>query len=101
MKIASYRITYKNGATQVLDLIPHSDYTNIIKPAKLEISDLKEIKRMSTEQFNRLNYLNEIIDSYGTQFFTDESPLGLAINDGILRLSKIQGGDHKVKFELI
>lgn len=101
MKIGTYKIIYPSGITQILNLISHSDYTDIIKPTKSEISELKEIKRPSIEQIERLKELNAIIDFYGNDFFTDGSPLGYAMSDGILRMSENQGGNKQVKFEKI
>lgn len=35
------------------------------------------------------------------EFFTENSPLGLAMKSGICKLPESQGGDHKVKITFI
>jgi len=99
MKILGvYNITYTTqGVSQVKNLIRHSDFTDTVIPIRIAITaaesknDLAEAGRLKKE----LNGL------FGEMFFTDASPLWAARLDGILKVPKVQGGEHKCKIEEI
>jgi hypothetical protein len=91
-----YQITYDNGITQEKNLISHEDYLNIIKPMLkiiyfLEINDNKK----------QANVLKSMVKELYGEYFTDKSPLGLAIKTGYLELPEYQGGKSKCKFKKI
>lgn len=95
MKILSvYQITYKNGFVQRKNLISHQDYLNIIKPLNAIIGELEASKKTERES----KVLKRVIsDLFGSEWFTDNSPLHEAIKTGILSLPPHQGGNHKCK----
>ena len=93
MKIAKYQITYKNGVVQEKNLISHSDFENIIKPTNDRIYDL--IRDKSNVEANSLEVKllkAELKEKFGSEWFTDNSPLFEAITTGILELPESQGG---------
>lgn len=106
-----YKITYpKYGVTQVKNLISHVDYENIYKKwnerkqeLELEISGLNKkkhadkIKELSTEV---KNIKIKLLNFFGSEFFTDESPIWLSQKcGGNMLLSDYQGGVIEVKLE--
>ena len=106
-----YKITYpKYGVTQVKNLISHADYENIYKKwnerkqeLELEISGLNKkkhsdkIKELSSEVKNIKTKLNNF---FGSEFFTDESPIWLSQKcGGNMLLSNYQGGVIEVQLE--
>lgn len=104
-----YEITYENGIKQTLDMISRSVYENDIKPKNEEIYRL-EVLMQSISKNNKKykeydiakKQLKSELSKYGN-FFVDDSPLGKAISDKtcIMHLPKSQGGDHKIKFNII
>ena len=106
-----YRITYpKYGVSQVKNLISHADYENIYKKwnerkqeLELEISGLNrkkhadKIKELSIEV---KNIKTKLTNFFGSEFFTDESPIWLSQKyGGNMLLSTWQGGVIDVKLE--
>jgi len=111
--IGVYRITYpKYGVSQVKNLIAHSDYENIYKrwndkkqELELEISNLNKkkhadkIKELSIEV---KNIKTKLLNFFGSEFFTDASPIWLSQKcGGNMLLSNYQGGIIEVKLEKI
>lgn len=77
--MGKYKIFYpKYNVTQVKDLVSHKEYT--------ELAELVKLKAISPDAIKK---------KFGDEFFTDESPLGLAMSTGILSLPAHQGGDHE------
>lgn len=107
--IGKFRLTYANGISQVKLLITQEDYKSIIKPILDNIAELeaqrsginKKSKRYK-EISEKLRELKKPISELG-EFFTSESPLGLALHTRsipkILILPPQQGGRHFVRFE--
>lgn len=95
--IGRYRITYlENGFVQEKNLIWDFDYQNIIKPARdLAYDWIKEGRKSEAEKIE-----TDIKETFG-DFFTTQSPMFDAIKTGIMVLPKCQGGEHKLKIELI
>jgi hypothetical protein len=106
-----YRITYpKYGVTQVKNLISHAHYESIYKAwnerkqeLELEISSLNrkkhadKIKELSTEV---KNIKTKLLNLFGSEFFTDESPIWLSQKcDGNMLLSPWQGSVIEVELE--
>lgn len=94
MKImGTYKILYSNGVEQTKTLIRQTDYQNIIRPIQDRIYDLSYIKKdRSVSVLKRY-----ITENFGENWFTHQSPVGLAIHTGIIRLPKSQGGDHNCR----
>ena len=106
-----YRITYpKYGVSQIKNLISHSDYENIYKrwsdrkqELELEMSTLN--KKKHADKIKELNseikgIKKKLNDLFGSEFFTDESPLWLSQKcGGNMFLSDYQGGVIEVKLE--
>lgn len=97
MILGTYNITYP-GTTDVIqtkDLINHNDFINIISPTKKELvlleieykeaNDKKDLEK-SKELFKQINYLNSLLKPFGKNYFTTKSPLGLALETGLLNL---------------
>jgi hypothetical protein len=85
-----YRITYlKNNMSQLKNYVSHDKYLKV----KADVLD-KKIHKDSIEHM------------FGDEFFTDASPLGVALQSAILGesvlvLPKDQGGNHSIRFEKI
>jgi len=91
---ATYRIEYSNGMVQYKNLITDEDYQRIIKPIDSAVGQLNIHKEYSSQ----VHSLKKTIkDLFGDEYFTDVSPLFLAIKTGKLILPESQGGEHKVK----
>lgn len=107
--IGKFKLTYANGISQVKLLITQEDYKSIVKPILDNIAELeaqrsginKKSKRYK-EISEKLRELKKPISELG-EFFTSESPLGLALHTRsipkILILSPQQGDKHFVRFE--
>lgn len=107
--IGKFRLTYANGISQVKLLITQEDYKSIVKPILDNIAELeaqrsginKKSKRYK-EISEKLGELKKPISELG-EFFTSESPLGLALHTRsipkILILPPQQGDKHFVRFE--
>lgn len=107
--IGKFRLTYANGISQVKLLITQEDYKSIVKPILDNIAELeaqrsginKKSKRYK-EISEKLRELKKPISELG-EFFTSESPLGLALHTRsipkILILPPQQGDRHFVRFE--
>jgi len=94
-----YQITYSNGINQQKHLIKQSDYLDYVEINKSLVL-LKETKKSQQKFKKQIDELTNILSTdFGKNFFTTESPLGLAIKTGILCLPKIQGGCSVVKIE--
>lgn len=106
-----YRITYpKYSVSQIKNLISHNDYENIYKrwndqklELELELSSLNKkkhadrIKEISSEI---KGIKKKLIDLFGNEFFTDESPIWLSQKTGnCMFLSDCQGGVIEVELE--
>lgn len=111
--IGVYRITYpKYNVVQVKNLISHEDYENIYKKwnerkqeLELEVSTLNKkkhadkIKELNSEIKNIKKKLNDL---FGSEFFTDKSPLWLSQKcGGNMFLSNWQGSVIEVKLEKV
>lgn len=108
-----YRITYpKYGVSQVKNLISHTDYENIYKKwsdkkqeLELEISNLN--KKKHADKIEELsieikNIKTKLLNFFGSEFFTDASPIWLSQKcGGNMLLSNYQGGIIEVKLEKI
>lgn len=107
--IGKFKLTYANGISQVKLLITQEDYKSIVKPILDNIAELeaqrsginKKSKRYK-EISEKLRELKKPISELG-EFFTSESPLGLALHTRsipkILILPPQQGDKHFVRFE--
>lgn len=111
--IGVYRITYpKYNVVQVKNLIAHSDYENIYKEwnnkkqeLELEVATLNKkkyadkIKELNSEIKSIKKKLNDL---FGSEFFTDESPIWLSQKyGGNMLLFPYQRDPIKVKLEKI
>ena len=109
--LGTYRITYPSyGVSQVKNLISHTDYENIYKrwnekkqELELEISGLN--KKKHSDKIKELNIeikniKTKLLNLFGSEFFTDESPIWLSQKcGGNMLLSPWQGGVIEVKLE--
>lgn len=85
-----YRIAYKNGVTQVKNLISHSDFIEIYKKTEDKIYELeKENKFKETNTTKKLK--KDLKEMFGSEWSTDKSPLYDAFLTGKLILPKYQG----------
>ena len=106
-----YRIIYpKYGVTQIKNLISHTDYENIYKKwterrqeLELEVSTLN--KKKHSDKINELNLeikniKNKLLNFFGSEFFTDESPIWMSQKcGGNMLLSPWQGNVIEVIVE--
>jgi hypothetical protein len=102
MKIlGTYNITYENGISQYKNLISHTDYLNIVKSIQSKIGEL-EIQDYKKNKDKIQSLKNKQVSLFGENWFTDESPLFLAIESGEMNLpisDKVY--NYKVKLEKV
>lgn len=106
-----YRIIYpKYGISQIKNLISHSDYENIYKKwnnrkqeLELELSSLNKKKHANKieELSSEIRGIKKkLLDFFGNEFFTDESPIWLSQKTGnCMFFSNWQGGVIEVQLE--
>jgi hypothetical protein len=102
MKIlGTYTITYDGNISQEKNLIEHSDYICVIKPTNQKITELEMKQPLSNNTKKKIKALKqELLEMFGENWFTNQSPLFEAMETGILSLPKQQGGDHNCKVVL-
>ena len=98
--ISVYQIEYTNGMKQRTGLISHNDYLNIIIPYEKAIYELERANKFKETNESKI-MKKELKWFFGSEWFTDKSPLYYAISTGILSLPSTQGGEHKCKFTLL
>ena len=72
-----YKITYHNNMVQIKDFVYQKDYDKFKKESTVD------------------NFSKNIEKAFGNNFFTEDSPIGLAIKTKILSLPNHQGCDKK------
>jgi len=83
-----YQITYENGITQQKRLISHFDYKTVIVPDQyiayaLEVrKDTKAQMKLNKARASEIK--KALVQRFGEEWFTDESPMFKAIKTGIL-----------------
>lgn len=99
----SYEVTYEGyNVTQEKYFVSDHDYETYIKPTKELMGELEKSNENKKENAARINGLKKLLDTiWPGDYFVESSPLGLAINTGVMSLPKDQGGDHKVGFKLL
>lgn len=95
MIIATYKITYQNGISQVKNLINHEAYIDKVRPC-LELID--ELKLTKNKKFIGIvkNYLKA---EFGEHWFTNQSPLFEAIETGVIKSNYDWDSPVEVKLE--
>lgn len=76
-----YKIEYQNGFIQFKNLVSEDTYKYKIKPLIDLAQNYAYIGNKKMESYTK----KRIKDSYG-EYFTEKSPLGLAINTGVIEL---------------
>lgn len=106
-----YRITYpKYGVSQVKNLISHTDYENVYKTwnerkqeLELELSSLNRKKHADKAKELSQEIKNikaKLLNLFGSEFFTDESPIWISQKyGGNMLLSPWQGNVIEVIVE--
>lgn len=89
-----YLIDYGN-IQQIKDMIPHSEYVGVIIPNR-EILHWYESKKEEDHKED-IARVRRVLAAYG-DWFTDQSPLAIAIETGYLKLPI---GTYKVKITSI
>jgi len=98
--LGRYKITYSNGIFQFKNLIAHDDYINIYKAYQDKIYELEKANKF--KETNTTKQLKKELKTYfGSEWFTDGSPLFGAISTGKMFLNEWQGGEIKCKVEVI
>jgi len=95
--------TFKGGAVQVKEIIPHETFLDVIKPSKerLNILSLIESKKLSEEQKKEIVDLESKLEPYKNGgWCTDQSAFGLSVHNGLLVLPENQGGVHEVSIKI-
>ena len=105
-----YKITYLDiNISQIKTFIDQSEYEEVKIKKQEVISLLAEENKKPQKNKKLIEELEERYDSvskelsrkYG-QFFTNKSPLGLALlNNSNLTLPSNQGGSYRIKFQKI
>ena len=88
-----YKIEYSNGFTQHKNLITEDIYSLNVKP----LIDLAQYYSSIGDKHKEKSIKSRIKKEFG-DYFTDKSPLGLAINTGVITLPF---GDYPCKITLI
>lgn len=96
--IKMYKITYQNGFIQYKQLVTQQYYETEYIPLKTVIGMHEELKPNKSKEDElkkwkmRMNILNnKMKELFPYAFFTTNSPLGKAINTGVLILSRNTG----------
>lgn len=110
-KKRKFKVTYrKYGVSQEMNLVSQADFEQIYKPMVMRMRELSEeinslnkkkdadLIREKLEEIGQLKIL--VNGTFGT-FFTDGSPLGMAMNTGVMELPAAQGGSSEVFFNEI
>ena len=95
-----YKIYYPEyNVSQVKNLISHNDYVNDIKPKLFEIARLEAITPKSKNNERKIYELKKYIkDMFGSEYFTDNSPLwNSQFNNEKMVLTPQQGNEIVVK----
>ncbi len=92
----SYKIEYDNGMVQVKNLIPKSDYNDIIQPLLNEAHQL-ELDKLEKASKAIKTYLKKRFGDY----FVIGSPLYKAITNDFVDLPNSQGGKHNAKLTML
>lgn len=110
MSMLQVKLTYLDGVTQVLNLIPHTEYISEIKPLYAKIIELEDEQaplgkknKRRIEIDGEIEAINKELSKYGN-FFTSKSPLGKALQSSEfynLHLPPQQGGDTHVEWEIV
>lgn len=103
----TFKVTYvKEKMSQTKNLISQEDYEEKIKPVLKEIQELESKQSEYNKKNKKYQELEKEIRALKRklkplgEWFTSESPLGEALeNGGFLVLPPQQGGTHKVEFE--
>lgn len=98
--VSRCEITYRNGMAQTKNLITHLDYDNIIKPIENKIYEIERLNRWKPTS-ESIKLKRDLFTMFGSDYFTDKSPLFEAIKTGILDLPKHQGGKIPCQVKLI
>lgn len=111
-KKRKFKVTYrKYGVSQEMNLVSQADFEQIYKPMVMRMRELSEeinslnrkkdadLIREKLEEIGQLKIL--VNGTFGKSFFTDGSPLGLAMKIGIMKLPAAQGGSSEVCFNEI
>lgn len=105
--IGKFKLTYANGISQVKSLITQENYKSIVKPILDNIAELEAQRRGVNKKSKRykeisekLRELKKPISELG-EFFTNESPLGLALwyGDFFNLVLPSSQGRHHVRFK--
>ena len=96
MILGTYKIEYEGGVIQIKNLISKELYTNVICPIS-DVIDFLERKNKGKKTPETKKLQSFINETFGELIFTDDSPLFLAIETGVIKLHKNQGGNHKCK----
>lgn len=98
--LSVYKIFYPEfNVSQVKNLISHNDYINDIKPKMAEIARLEAIAPKSkTNERKIAEFKKYIKDMFGSEYFTDNSPIwNSQFNNGKMILTPQQGGEIMVE----
>lgn len=107
-----FRVTYcRYGVSQEMGLVSQADYEQIYKPTVARTRELVEEtaglnRKRDADQIREnqetIRLLYAVLDEeFGKSFFTTGSPLGLAMETGVMVLPASQGGSSEVVFEEI
>lgn len=108
-KKRKFRVTFRRyGVDQEMTLVSQADYEQMYKPTVARMRELIE----ETAGLNKKKHADQIRENqktirllkaclkemFGGAFFTSESPLGLAMETGVMKLPAAQGGLSEVSF---
>jgi len=110
-KKRKFKVTYhKYGVSQEMNLVDQSEFEQIYKPTVMRMRELsEEINSLNKkkdadlirEKLKEIGQLKILVDSVYGSFFTSGSPLGLAMETGVMELPAAQGGSSEVCFNEI
>jgi hypothetical protein len=110
-KKRKFKVTYrKYGVSQEMNLVGQSEFEQIYKPMVMRMRELsEEINSVNKkkdadlirEKLEEIGQLKILVNGVYGSFFTSGSPLGLAMETGVMGLPASQGGSSEVIFEEI
>ena len=95
-----YQIIYPGNVRQVKNLISHDDYIKIYKAYQDEIYELEKANKFKESNTTK-RMKKELKEFFGSEWFTDKSPIYYAITSGYLSMPKHQGGNLQCSINVI
>lgn len=93
-----YEVTYANGVVQRKRMVPARAWADVYLPARNLVARCKGSKvKPEGCTPDAVTAAELTVKELPEHFFVEDSPLGLAIDTGVMVLPAAQGGEHPVQ----